>query len=142
MLDFLGGTKQFITRQEEIDSLPIEFHNITCNATIDIGICNLNRGSSSAADEERNTSIIKKRKKANDALLQSSSSSTLEPATVIDVDDDDDQSCTFISDCSPYLPLKFDFLHGRVESSVSVINGKQQVSQKVVLSTNKAVFKE
>ena len=85
MLDFLGGTKQFITRQEEIDFLPVDFHNITCNATINIGICNLNIGSSSAADEERNTSIIKKRRKANDALFQLSSSSTLEPVTVIDV---------------------------------------------------------
>jgi hypothetical protein len=92
MLDFLGGTKQFITRQEEIDFLPVEFHNITCNAIIDIGICNLNRGSSSSAvDEERNTSIIKKRRKANDALFQLSTSSTLEPVTVIDVDDDEDQ---------------------------------------------------
>ena len=102
-----------------------------------MGIYNLNRGSS-AADVERKTSIIKKRK-ANVALFQSST----EPVTtVIDVDDAD-QSCTFIStDCSPYLPLKFDFLHGRIESSTSVINGKQQVSQKVVLSTNKAGFKE
>ena len=48
MLDFLGGNKQFITRSEEIESLPIEFQNISCNAIIDIGICNLNRGSSAA----------------------------------------------------------------------------------------------
>jgi hypothetical protein len=141
MLDFLGGTKQFITRSEEIETLPIEFQNISCNAIIDIGICNLNRGSS-AADDERKTSIIKKRK-ANVALFQSSTTTTEPFTTVIDVDADDDQSCTFIStDCSPYLPLKFDFLHGRIESSTCVINGKQLVSQKVVLSTNKAGFKE
>ena len=140
MLDFLGGTKQFITRHEEIDSLPIEFHNITCNSTIDIGICNLNRGSSSAVDDGHKSSIIKKRKANDDVLLQSSSSTT-EPVTVIDVDADD-LSCTFISDCSPFLPLKFDFLHGRIESSTSVINGKQQVTQKVVLLSNKAGFKE
>jgi len=44
MLDFLGGSKQFCTRSNEMDSLPIEFLNISCNATIDIGICNLNTG--------------------------------------------------------------------------------------------------
>ena len=66
-----------IKRHEEIDSLPIEFHNITCNSTIDIGICNLNRGSSSAVDDGHKLSIIKKRKANDDVLLQSSSSTTV-----------------------------------------------------------------
>ena len=129
MLGFLGGSKQFCTRSNEMDSLPIEFLNISCTATIDIGICNLNTG----VDERIANN---KKRKANQ--LSSASLSTSRQESTIDMrgednatDYGDDESCTFISPSSinkqtfsfkfdkAFIPLMFDLNNGRIENSNS-----------------------
>jgi len=158
MLDYLGGSKEFCTRDEEIQCLPIEFQNITCAKTIDVGICNLNMISSSMG-------IINKKRKASSVLLSSSTSlprcsssiSNKEEGLAVEVEDD---SVVFVSVkpafktsyLKAHIPLKFDLLHGRIESSSSSTiltsgssfssSSSSKICQKVVLYKNHADFQE
>ncbi len=96
MLDYLGGSKEFCTRDEEIQCLPIEFQNITCAKTIDVGICNLNMISSS-------TGSMNKNRKATSSVLSSStslprcSSSISNKVERMAIDVEDDSSVVFVS---------------------------------------------
>ena len=159
MLDYLGASKEFCTRSEEIQSLPVEFQNITCNKTIDIGICNLNTGSSLTTTKKRKLS-------GGDSIGGSSLITTnhhKQQQDVIEVDDDSTVECIFESSSVPLfktsynktdIPLRFDLCHGRIESSTSFIasalpksaasgcTSSSKICQIVVLYDNDAVFKE
>ena len=156
MLDYLGGSKEFCTRDEEIQCPPIEFQNITCAKTIDIGICNLNMISSSTGINQKRkaTSVLS----SSTSLPRCSSSiSNKVEGMAIEVEDD---SVEFVSVkpafktsyLKAHIPLKFDLLHGRIESSSSSTiltsgssfssSSSSKLCQKVVLYKNHADFQE
>ena len=158
MLDYLGGSKEFCTRDEEIQCLPIEFQNITCAKTIDVGICNLNMISSSTG--------MNKKRKATSSVLSSStslprcSSSISNKVEGMAIEVEDDSSVVFVSVkpafktsyLKAHIPLKFDLLHGRIESSLSSTilssgssfssSSSSKLCQRVVLYKNHADFQE
>jgi len=154
MLDYLGGTKEFCTRSEEIQELPSEFIEIIGNKTIDIGVCNLNTGAAASI----------KRKFSDPSSFSSSKTIAFEPTHVITLKDScEDDSCMFVSDSMlktkpsfqfkydrACIPLKFDFGHGKSEGNTSSsttsisssTNSSSRFSQRVVLYEANADFKE
>ena len=160
MLDYLGASKEFCTRSEEIQSLPVEFQNITCNKTIDIGICNLKTGSSLTTTKKRKLS-------GGDSIGGSSLITTnhhKQQQDVIEVDDDSTVECIFESSSVPLfrrvtikLIFHCDLIFAMAGSNLQLVSllasalpksaasgctSSSKICQIVVLYDNDAVFKE